>query len=476
MPPSTCLRCLPIRPAPSPRPVLLCHIALPPAQTAAFSTTTNLSAAVAKKRPNSHTGPPKRGVKALNIKKTQRIKSGRPPAPGERKALRKRIVLSNTNALEVQGMPDLSDKNITDASLVCRVVGIPGLVVDSLRAVEAFKPTQGWGLFRRPAALVRKETLQLGRYIQEVETAEGKKTIRRVVVGERGSGKSTLLLQAMTMAFVKGWVVVNIPDAKDLTIGHTEYGPLFNTNPTQYVQKTYTANLLSQISKANKAVLSKLQLSQQHDLPIPIQSNISLDRLADLGARDPDVAYPIFQALWAELTAPSTKGAVRPPILFTLDGINQIMRYSAYLSSDVKPIHAHDLALVRHFINALSGAQALPNGGIVLAATCESGKPPSPTLELAVAQSEARVAGAEEVPQPHPYKAMDQRVLDSMRDVEVLRLKGLDKDEARGIMEYYAASGMLRERVDEGLVAEKWTLAGGGVVGELERESVRMRI
>ncbi|TKA59258.1 hypothetical protein B0A49_08919 [Cryomyces minteri] len=450
MPPPTCLRCLPIRPAPSPRSVLLCHIALPPAQTASFSATTNLSAAVAKKRPNSHTGPPKRGVKALNIKKTQRIKSGRPPAPGERKALRKRIVLSNTNALEVQGMPDLSDKNVTDASLVCRVVGIPGLVVDSLRAVEAFKPTQGWGLFRRPAALVRKETLQLGRYIREVETAEDKKTIRRVVVGERGT--------------------------KDLTIGHTEYGPLFNTNPTQYVQKTYTANLLSQISKANKAVLSKLQLFQQHDLPIPIQSNISLDRLADLGARDPDVAYPIFQALWAELTAPSTKGAVRPPILFTLDGINQIMRNSAYLSTDVKSIHAHDLALVRHFINALSGAQALPNGGIVLAATCESGKPPSSALELAVAQSEARMAGAEEVPQPHPYKAMDQRVLDSMRDVEVLRLKGLDKDEARGIMEYYAASGMLRERVDEGLVAEKWTLAGGGVVGELERGSVRMRI
>lgn len=35
---------------------------------------------------------------------------------------------------------------------------------------------------------------------------------------------------------------------------------------------------------------------------------------------------------------------------------------------------------------------------------------------------------------------------------------------------------MLRDQVTDRLVAEKWTLSGGGVVGELERASVRMRV
>lgn len=93
-----------------------------------------------------------------------------------------------------------------------RVIGLPGTVVDSLRAVEAFKTTQGWNLFRRPAILMRKESTQIAEFIQEVEAAEGKRTIRRILIGDRASGKSTLILQALAMAFLKDWVVINLPD------------------------------------------------------------------------------------------------------------------------------------------------------------------------------------------------------------------------------------------------------------------------
>lgn len=263
-----------------------------------------------------------------------------------------------------------------------------------------------------------------------------------------------------------------------MTIGHTDYSPLANTDPTQYVQKAYTATLLSQISKANKEVLSKLQLSSKPNVPIPVQENISLDRFADLGARDPDIAWPVFQALWAELTQPSKPekdGFARPAVLLCLDSLGHVMRDSSYLDGDVKPIHAHDLLMVRHFVDHLSGARTLPNGGMVLAAHSESNKPACPALEFAVEQNEARAAG-HEVPQWDPYKVVDRRVLQAMKEVEVVRLQGLSREEARGIMEYYAASGMLRSTVSDGLVSEKWTLAGGGIVGELERNSVRMRI
>ena len=44
------------------------------------------------------------------------------------------------------------------------------------------------------------------------------------------------------------------------------------------------------------------------------------------------------------------------------------------------------------------------------------------------------------------------------------------------MLEYYAKSGMLRKCVNEKFVAEAWTMAGGGVVGELERMTARLRI
>lgn len=59
---------------------------------------------------------------------------------------------------------------------------------------------------------------------------------------------------------------------------------------------------------------------------------------------------------------------------------------------------------------------------------------------------------------------------------DVIKVGGLSKEEARSIMEYYAESGLLRHQVNDGFVSEKWSLAGMGNIGELERSSVRLRI
>ena len=132
------------------------------------------------------------------------------PALGERKAYRKRIVLSNTNALPVYGMEDFSVENMCKQESRGVVLGIPGDTVDQLRAVDAFKPTQAWGMFRRPGMLVRNETVEYAKLLDQLQS-QGK-SLRRVLVGERGSGKSLMALQAMTMAFLKGWTVINIPE------------------------------------------------------------------------------------------------------------------------------------------------------------------------------------------------------------------------------------------------------------------------
>ena len=179
---------------------------LAPTSIAPFSTT---SAPLAKVT----TPVPQRGAKTTFIKKKPKFKNevkARKPNPGERKALRKRIVLSNTNALVVSGMQDFSVESLGQEELQGKVLGISNDVIDQLRAVEAFKPTQGWALFRRPGMLVRKETVEYGKLLEELQS-EGK-TLRRVLVGERGSGKSLMALQAMTIGFLKHWTVINIPE------------------------------------------------------------------------------------------------------------------------------------------------------------------------------------------------------------------------------------------------------------------------
>jgi small subunit ribosomal protein S29 len=153
-----------------------------------------------------------RKKRTLTIKKKTVVKTGRPPAPGERKAMRKRIVLSNTNAIEVPGLKPLSAQTLADEKNVAQMVVLPGPVVDQLRTVEAFKTNQSWELFRTPSMLVREESVVLAKEL--MEAAEKKKTDIRVLSGAKGTGKSMLLLQQIAMAFSKGWIVVNIPEGK----------------------------------------------------------------------------------------------------------------------------------------------------------------------------------------------------------------------------------------------------------------------
>ena len=86
--------------------------------------------------------------------------------------------------------------------------------VEALRLLEAFKHTQGWNLFRRPATVVRKDTVAIAKALEDAEggaDGKAKKVIKKVLFGEKGSGKSVLQLQAMALALNKGWVVVHIP-------------------------------------------------------------------------------------------------------------------------------------------------------------------------------------------------------------------------------------------------------------------------
>jgi small subunit ribosomal protein S29 len=142
--------------------------------------------------------------------KKDKIDRGRTPLPGERKAYRKRITLSNDNAIPVPWLTDLGPADLADSQNIARVLAIPEEVQDQLRAAEAFKTTQCWGMFRKPSVLVRKETVDLASQMQA--SADQQQTLRLVVTGDKVTGKSLMLLQAMTYAFLNNWIVIHFPE------------------------------------------------------------------------------------------------------------------------------------------------------------------------------------------------------------------------------------------------------------------------
>lgn len=161
--------------------------------------------------PNGHIRAGKK-MQLGKFKKAKNVDRGKAPAPGERKAFRKRVLLSNDNALPVPGLEQLSAEAVLDGNKVGSMVALPNELVDQLRAVEAFKPTQTWGMFRQPSVLLRKESVELARKM--VDAAGKGDTLKLVISGDRLVGKSMLLLQAISTAFLNNWVVFHVPEGQ----------------------------------------------------------------------------------------------------------------------------------------------------------------------------------------------------------------------------------------------------------------------
>lgn len=180
------------------------------APAASFSTTTHQQAAHGG-GVGQRTG---KRMQLSKFKKPKEIVRGKTPLPGERKAWRKRIVLSNNNAIAVHGSPRLDADNMAASDSAGKVFRIPEETIDQLRASEAFKSSQTWGLFNSPHTLVRPETVDLCAGMKE-KAASGQ-TLRAVISGERAAGKSVVLLQAMANAFLNEWIVIHIPEGETL--------------------------------------------------------------------------------------------------------------------------------------------------------------------------------------------------------------------------------------------------------------------
>jgi small subunit ribosomal protein S29 len=273
-------------------------------------------------------------------------------------------------------------------------------------------------------------------------------------------------------------------------MGHTDYEPIRGLNPAQYTQKTYTANLLQKIAQANRPILHALKVSQNHNLPLKNVQDLTLLHLCEIGAKEPNVAWPLFEALWAELTIKNTpemieKFGKRPPVLFSADNISYLFSPSGYEilnpeTDRLVPIHSFDFLLPKHIVDHITGAKILPNGGLVLGATSKTHFIKCQPLSVGIAMGQARRDEPERPAPVHefwnPLFKIDRRVLDEVANLDVMKLQGIPKEHAQAVIEYWAKSGMVDDRVEQSYIGQKWTLSGGGVIGELEKAVISMSL
>ena len=244
-----------------------------------------------------------------------------------------------------------------------------------------------------------------------------------------------------------------------------------------YIQPHLTQLLLTRAAYSNDSVLANLSLKNPLPPSIRLRKSATLKDLAVLGADDHTIAYPVWQAFWRELNASG-----RPPILLAVDGADHWMGPTKYRGPDYEVLHAHQFALIKQFTELLFSRTPLANGGMVLFSTSGSNTPSYPTFNLLMNQLRARQAGvaltAPEFPMPKPFSRPDTRVLDlfaGSEDVRLLDVQGLSTAEVKGLLEYFAHSGLVQDHITESKVAEYRALSGGGLVGELARLGRRLR-
>ncbi|KEF51937.1 uncharacterized protein A1O9_11927 [Exophiala aquamarina CBS 119918] len=421
------------------------------------------------------------------------------PAVGERRAARKRIVLSNTNALEVYGMETLSVETIGQEESLGRMMAFPGELLDQLRDSQAFKTTQNWNLFRRPATMIRSETLDIAKNVEEVDKREGK-NVKYLVTGERGSGKSILMLQAMSMAFMKKWVVLSIPEGHEFTNNTSFYAPVRKTSPSSqdenslpgeqlYNQSHLAQALLTRAANANQMVLSTLKLNhlEQHlqDYPkLRIKPKATMRDIALLGAQDATNAVSAWKVFWKELNTAGNNP--RPPVLVAVDGVDHWFGLTKYRNADYNLIHAQQFTLIKQLTDLFFSLPKTPspllNGGLLLYTTSGSNSPKFPSFEALIEQIQATERGVNpkspEFPLQDPYSKPDVRVTSLVSragGISLLDVNGTSQFESRGILDYFARSGLLQKPLSEQLVSDFRQLSAGGIIGELAKLGARVK-
>lgn len=236
-------------------------------------------------------------------------------------------------------------------------------------------------------------------------------------------------------------------------------------------------------------VLSTLKLNhiEQHlkDYPkLRIKPSANLRDIALRGAEDATMAVSAWKVFWKELNTVGSNP--RPPVLIAVDGVDHWFGLTKYRNAEYNLIHAQQFTLIKQLTDLFFSAPKTPspllNGGLILFTTSGSNSPKFPSFEALIEQIQATKQGVNpkspEFPLQDPYSRPDVRVtglLARAEGVNILDVNGTSKFESKGILEYFARSGLLQKPLSEQLVSDFRQLSGGGVIGELAKLGARVR-
>ncbi|KAE9978972.1 hypothetical protein BLS_000142 [Venturia inaequalis] len=414
-------------------------------QSHSFSTSTPKALPAPAKKKTSTSGPPKKGVTILRIKKKGVQQStAKPPAPGERKALRKRIVLSNTNALEVPGLQEMGIGTLSNEASIGAVMALPGDVVDRREL------TVGHTAY---APIPNTTPLQ---YSQSTYTAN----LLSQFLKANKKLLSTLKLTSkpdFNFPLAQGTTLATLAEAG--TNDEDRAWPVF-----QHIWRElqvpgrppvlYCIDNISHIMGDSKYTTldaaDKLRPIHAHDF---VQVKHFIDHLS--GERE---LVNGGMVLAATSLSEHIKSAALDTVIKAAEarqeneGETRVSdHYDPYQKLDMRALKA--LTSDFESLGPPSGANAVPDA------------PATPEAIDTTATSE-----------PTPEEATSVVASTVANELGVIRLKGITKAEAKTILEYWATSGMVRRQIEEKFVADQWTVAGGGVFKELERGCLRRTV
>jgi small subunit ribosomal protein S29 len=228
-----------------------------------------------------------------------------------------------------------------------------------------------------------------------------------------------------------------------------------------WAQPEYTRKLLTRINRANGEVLANITLAKARKIGRDeFPEGAPLSQLIEAGNRDSNASNEVFLSFLDELTITEGRTTALPPVLFALDNFGQISLPTKYRDPDYKRIHAHELAIPNAFISFLNGTRKFQRGFAIAATSSTS--PRAEALGFALR--------GEPLPD---YSKLDTRVHGTVQGAEVLRVGEMQKEEARGLLDYCRRTGLLRGDVDDEVLAQRYALSSG-IAREIVKGCVRV--
>jgi small subunit ribosomal protein S29 len=115
-----------------------------------------------------------------------------------------------------------------------------------------------------------------------------------------------IMLQAMSVAWQKGWVVVYIPRATELINSTSPYA--YNSETQTFHQPALSAAMLSSILGANRKVLSSLKLEKEYETASgqKFSSEEKLDTLMARAVKDETISVDVLEIVMEVLAIQSS--------------------------------------------------------------------------------------------------------------------------------------------------------------------------